>query len=146
MEFQDQKNTLFKSEYTFTPVFFGTRNPFHILIIERIVCGVHYNSDWQLHTPFSSFYVWILSQFYGFFFPIWHLHTFSIVLRPVTCVRNEAFNGALVFRALFVGNVITSPSIDSFCNYIFKLLYKILTAFTINILFVAIFYLCFHVI
>ena len=59
----------------------------------------------------------------------------------MTRVRNGAFNRALGFRELFVGIAFTAPSIDRFRNYIFKLMHKILTAFTMNILFLAFFYL-----
>ena len=59
----------------------------------------------------------------------------------MTSVRNGDFNGALDFGALNVDIAIAMPYMDNFCNYIFKLLYEILTAFTINMPFVALFYL-----
>ena len=81
-----------------------------------------------------------------FFFPVWHLHTFCIVLSPVTRVRNRIFNVALSFRT-HIGIGITPPSIDDFCNHIFKLQYKNLAAFTfIHRLWYFSIYLCFHVI
>ena len=117
------RKTCFSIEYIFAPVFFETRNPFHISMIERIVCGVCYDSDWQLHASLSGFYVWIVSQFCMRVLLLPHLTvSYFIVLRPVTRVRN----GALGFGALIVGIATTEPFIDNFCNYIFSLLYTFL--------------------
>ena len=81
---------------------------------------------------FMSEFCWNFAYLF-FFFRIWHLHTFRIVLRSVTSVRNGSINAALGLRVLFVCIAIAVPFDENFCNYIFRFLYKMYTVFPMNI-------------
>jgi len=136
------KKTRCSIEYNFTHVSLGTRNSFHIAMVERMDCGVQRLTAIDSCTHRSAAFMSESSRNFAYmFFLIWYLHTFRIVFRPVIRVRNGSFNEAIGFGVPFVDIAITAPSVSCFCNYIFKVLYKIFTTFTINIPFVEFFYL-----
>ena len=138
----NKNNTLFNWIHLYTRFLRATRNSFHIAVVERIDCGVqrlsamdnctHHSAAFMSETCRNFAYVF-------FFFLIWYLLTFRIVFRPVTRVRNGNVNESMGFGVPFVGIAIIEPSVSCFCNYVFKLLYKVFTTFTINIPFVEFF-------